>query len=204
MITQHLEGQYVYGDDMYLDDFYMDEKWAFINGFNDYMISDKARVWSRKSQRFLKLKPMDKHGYLGVCLKQNGVAYYKYIHRLVAEAFIPNPHNYPIVRHLNDNPEYNEEPELAWGTQKDNMHDAIKNGRAHFVTPEERRKGYVDRMTPVKATNLATGESSYYESQGEAGRSLNIPQANIWKVMRGERRTAGGYSFEEVCDHDNN
>lgn len=42
-------------------------------------------------------------------------------------AYIPNPNNYPIVRHLNDNPLDNRLANLAWGTQKDNVKDSIKN-----------------------------------------------------------------------------
>ena len=40
----HIEGRFVYGDDVYVDDGYMDEEWEYINGFPDYMISNKAKV----------------------------------------------------------------------------------------------------------------------------------------------------------------
>lgn len=196
-----MDGSLVYGDNMYVDDHYMDEEWKPIRGFDDYMISNKARVWSIKSQKFIKVKPMDNHGHLGVCLTQNGERYYRYIHRLVAEAFIPNPNSYPVVRHMNDNPSFNEDTDLKWGTQKDNIHDAIINGRAHRITQEERRKGNISRMTPVIATHIITNNQLCFESQGEASRLLNIPQGNIWKVIHRERRSAGGYDFKEVCRH---
>ena len=48
-------------------------------------------------------------------------------------AYIPNPNNYPIVRHLNDNPLDNRLANLAWGTQKDNVKDSIKNNSFHFL-----------------------------------------------------------------------
>ena len=194
----HVDASYVYGDDIYVDDYYLDEKWEYIAGFPMYMVSDKARVWSVKNQKFLKLKPLDRHGHLGVCLRRDGVAYYRYIHRLVAEAFIPNPKNLPIVRHLYDDPSQNAVDDLAWGTHRDNAYDAILNGTAYMLTDEDRYRGNYERMTPIIAINTITNKRTRFQSQGEASRILGIPQANIWKVLRGQRRAAGNYIFKEV------
>lgn len=193
-----IEGRFIYGDDMYVDDVYMDERWSHINGFRDYMVSDKGRVWSIKNQKFLKIKPMDRHGHLGVCMYQDGKRYYKYIHRLVAEAFIPNPNKLPIVRHLLDEPSFNECDDLAWGTVRDNTYDSIKNGHAYIPTDEDRYKGYKNRMMNIIAIDIYSSESIEFESQGQASRTLKIPQANIFKVLHGMRKSAGGYRFEEV------
>lgn len=194
----YFPGEYVYGDDNYTPEEYMGEKWWYIDGIPGYMVSDCGRVWSEKTQRFLKIKPMDKHGHMGVCLRVNGVVHYEYIHRLMAKAFIPNPHNYPIVRHLNDDPNYNEIPNLKWGTQRQNMMDALRNGRTFTADPEVRDKALDSLRKPIIATNLSTGEELYFRGQNEASRILNICQANIWKVLNGERRSAGGYSFRYV------
>lgn len=192
----YFPGEYVYGDDVYIPEDYMDERWWYIDGIPDYMISDHGRVWSQKSRQFIKPKPMDNHGHLGVCLRVNGNAKYLYVHRLMAKAFIPNPNDYPIVRHLNDIPNDNYLDNLSWGTQKDNAKDSIQNGNAHFITPEERELGIAKMRTPILATNLATGEHIEFRGQGEASRFLGIPQANIWKVANDERHSAGGYRFE--------
>ena len=190
-------GEYVFGDDAYIEDCYLDERWKPINGFcRKYWISNFGRVWSTRSQSFLKVKPMDDHGHLGVCLYADGERYYRYIHRLVAEEFIPNPNRYPIVRHIDDIPYYNTVEDLMWGTQRDNFYDSVKNGRAYIPTDEDRRKGNLDRMTPLIAINLTSGEKLYFESQGEASRALNIQQSNIWKVLNGVRRSAGNYTFK--------
>nr|UWG84829.1 MAG: zinc-binding loop region of homing endonuclease [Bacteriophage sp.] len=58
----------------------------------------------------------------------------KGVHRLVALAYIPNPNNYPIVRHLDDIGTHNTVNNLRWGTQKDNVNDSIINGR-HSMPP---------------------------------------------------------------------
>lgn len=198
-------GEFVYGDDMYIDDYYMEERWLPISGFEtEYWVSNLARVWSVKTQKFLQVKPMDNHGHLGVCLYSGGKRYYKYIHRLVAEAFIPNPNKLPIVRHIDDIPYNNTVYDITFGTQRDNAYDAIRNGRAYIPSPEDREKSYEKSRTPIIATNLSTGESFTFRGQGEASRILGIPQANIWKVLNGQRPRAQGYTFEylERGDYD--
>ena len=184
----YIPGEFVYGDNIHVPEEYMEEKWWYINGFPNYMVSNCGRVWSEKTQRFLKPKRANKHGHLMVSLCNGGDVYYRLIHRLVAEAFLDNPYNFPVVRHLDDDPTNNSVYNLAWGTQKENFHDCIENGKANCVRLE----------TPIIAVDVYNGVKLYFKSQAEAGRKLNIQQANIWKVLHGERYTAGGYHFKYV------
>ena len=193
---EYLEGRFVYGDDIYVDEYYSDERWSHIDGFPGYFVSDKGRIWSERHQQFLVLKQLDNHGHLGVCLYVDGERYYRYLHRLVAEAFIPNPDGLPVVRHICDEPSRNEAEDLSWGTQRDNWNDAIRNGRGYALTPEDRERGYEQSRTPVVAIDLTTGQRRSFRGQRYASKALGIPQANIWKVLTGERRQAGGYRFE--------
>lgn len=192
----YISGEYVYGDDLYVPDDYMDERWWYIDGVPGYMISDCGRVWSSKSQKFLKVKPLDKHGHLGVSMSINGKHVYRYIHQLMARAFIPNPNRMPVVRHLDDNPKNNYLDNFAWGTQKDNYEDCRRNGHVHYVTPEEREIGLEKMRIPVLATDLKTGRQTRYASQTEAARDLGLQQANVWKVLNGHRKHTCGYHFE--------
>lgn len=194
----YISGEYVYGDYVYGADEYLDERWWYIDGAPGYLISDHGRVWSAKTRSFIKPKPMDKQGHIGVCLSIDGQRRYEYLHRLMAKAFIPNPNQYPIVRHLNDSPPDNELENLDWGTQKDNFRDCVRNGHAHFVTRDEREIWLRRLRRPVLAINIRTGEKKEFVGQTEAGRVLGIQQANIWKVLNGERQHACGYRFEYV------
>lgn len=193
----YLPGEYVYGEDMYVPDEYMDEKWWY-TGVPGYMISNYGRVWSEKSQCFMKPKPMDKHGHMGVCLTHKGKPCYFYIHRLMAMAFIPNPDKHPIVRHLDDIPNNNELENLAWGTQKDNWKDCVNNGHYTPFTDEARRHSIEKSRTPVMATNVKTGEQHLFDSQRDAADTLGLQQANIWKVLNGQRAHTEGWYFEYI------
>lgn len=75
--------------------------------------------------RILKLSPHPRTGHLLVGLSNKTF----YIHRLVAEAFLPNPEGHPCVLHWDDDPTNNRVENLRWGTQADNMRDAKRNGR---------------------------------------------------------------------------
>lgn len=192
-------GEYVYPEEYGLaDEDYFDEQWAPIDSNGDYMVSTNGRVWSTKTQRFLKLRHLGSPGHLGVCLSYNNKPHYRYIHRLMAEAFIENRNNDPIVRHLNDDPSYNFLENLACGTMKDNARDCIENGHAYRFTDEDLRKGRFPRMIPVRATNIETGEYRDYENLYDACRDLCIQQPNAWKALHGERRHAGGYTFKAL------
>lgn len=194
---EHIEGRFVYGDNVPIKEEYLDEEFEHIPGFTNYMVGNHGNVWSEKSQKFLKPKKMDREGHMGFCLHENGKARYVYQHRIMAQAFLPNPDNLPLVRHLNDIPNDNYDMNnLAWGTQRDNWDDSVENGTAHPPTDEDRELGSQKLRKPIIGRNLQTGEVRRFRGQSEAGRILGIQPANIFKVLNRERRHAGGWTFE--------
>ena len=89
-----------------------------------YHISNVGKIYSRVNGYWRELTPcINREGYLRI--KLNGKQYS--IHRLVAEAYIPNPNNLPIVMQLDDNPVNNIVSNLKWGTPKENRYLAIVN-----------------------------------------------------------------------------
>lgn len=104
------------------------EKYKKINGYEDYLITSWGRVYSLKSKAFL--KPYQHHkGYLRVDLiNKDGKKHFK-VHRLVAEAFIPNPYHKPQVNHIDGNNQNNSFTNLEWVNDIENKYHAriLKN-----------------------------------------------------------------------------
>lgn len=104
----------------------MKENWKDIKGYEGlYQVSDRGRIKSlannkSKSEKIIKLRE-DKNGYLQVNLHKGNKSTTKKVHRLVAEAHIPNPCNKPYINHKDYKPSNNNVENLEWCTQKENI-----------------------------------------------------------------------------------
>lgn len=120
----------------------MTEQWEPIPGYEGtYEVSSQGRVLSLKravphphsrrmtlKARVLKTRSTDK-GHRNVQLHHNGAVDVKYVHRLVLEAFVgPAPEGKPYALHRNGNPADNRLENLYWGSNADNMNDAVRHG----------------------------------------------------------------------------
>ena len=119
----------------------MKEIWKPVKDFEKYyMISNKGnlksiikRQYSFKDKKIIEtkeekyLKLTNDRGYEKIILSLNGKRYLKYIHRLVAEAFIPNPNNYKEVNHIDSDPSNNCVENLEWCDRKYNLNYMIKH-----------------------------------------------------------------------------
>jgi len=98
-----------------------------INGVkSNYFISSYGRIRGMRKE-FIK-PTYNTNRYLQVRIWCNRVGYVRKVHRLVAEAFIPNPENKPEVNHIDGNKENNHVKNLEWVTRLENMQHAEKNG----------------------------------------------------------------------------
>lgn len=89
------------------------EEWHDIKDMEDYQVSNKGRVKNKHNNFLMNLR--DEFGYIKVSIQQN-----KYqVHRLVAQAFIPNPENKPTVDHVNRDSRDNNLENLRWATHKE-------------------------------------------------------------------------------------
>ena len=149
-----------------------------IKGYeNLYGITSCGRVWSYKSKRFL--KPQDNKGYLRVELHKDGVAKKYSIHRLVAEAYIPNPEGKEQVNHKDEIKTHNWVGNLEWATAAENTNYGTRNQRvSKAVYCVE-----LDRTFP---------------SQSNAARELGLYPNNISRCCNGSLKTTGGYHWRFV------
>tara|TARA_R110000824_G_scaffold359051_1_gene546585 strand:- start:242 stop:688 length:447 start_codon:yes stop_codon:yes gene_type:complete len=87
-----------------------------IQGYPNYLIYPDGRVWSKKRNRFLK-GWINSDGYVDIDIQRKT----RKVHRLVAEAYIPNPENKQEVDHIDGNKQNNDISNLTWVTHLENM-----------------------------------------------------------------------------------
>jgi len=91
-----------------------------------YLVTRDGNVWSEIHNRFL--KQTTENGYMILNLRIDSKTYKKYVHRMVAEVYIPNPDNKPEVNHTYGDKSDNRVENLEWNTRLENMQHAYKNG----------------------------------------------------------------------------
>lgn len=104
------------------------DRWKYIEGYEEkYRISDKGEVQHRESneKEWKTKKRIEKNGYYCVRLSKSGKRKLKYVHRLVAEAFIDNTENKETVNHKEGRKHCNCVDNLDWMTQKENNQDHV-------------------------------------------------------------------------------
>ena len=153
----------------------MEEVWKSIDGYDGrYEVSNLGRVRSlefRNNQTtFNRIKIMkatdNGHGYLIVSLREGGRRKNHYVHRLVAEAFIPNPDNLPVIDHIDHNRSNNVATNLQWITQGDNVR------RSRHLMSKPRKK--VTSNTGQKyITKVKSGEYK-----------VSLPWKRYWKQFK--------------------
>lgn len=169
------------------------EVWKPIIGFeNLYEASNIGRIRNLKNNRILHGSRIESK-YVKYILYKNGIRYYELGHRLIAEAFIPNPENLPQVNHINGRKADNRVNNLEWCTAKDNMIHAIKTGL--------RKPAYGCKSVQ----NITTGQ--IFESAMAAARSVKqeLPNSNTESIMKnikrccsGKRPTAYKYQWKNI------
>ena len=107
------------------------------------------------------------------------------VHRLVAQQFLPNPDNLPVINHIDGNKQNPNLENLEWTTQQENVKHAFKTGLTLKTSDKE----------------VVRGDGRVYKSLTEAANDTGITKSAISKVVNGQRKTAGGYTWsfrEEV------
>ena len=141
-----------------------------IPGFNGYMINKHGSViriycdntkW-KEVKGFINV-----NGYVKVGLRKNNKTYYKSIHRLVAEIFIPNPYNYDIINHIDENKTNNDYTNLEWCTIQYN--NTYKNAN----------NKYISKRKVVIVKDIIDDVEIRYESLWSCSKAMNINSGTI-------------------------
>lgn len=138
-----------------LPDINNEVKYIYINKIKtEYQITSSGDVYSlnyNHTGKKRKLKTRKNHsGYHLIGIRVNGKCYVKQVHRLVADAFIPNPENKPQVNHINGNKDDNSVNNLEWVTAKENILHAIKTN----LKPVG-EKSYLAKITEKQAIEIS-------------------------------------------------
>ena len=155
------------------------EIWRDIEGYKDYQVSNLGRVRSTKFKKYRFLKPIlskKQYGYYRACLYLSGVQKLISIHRLVAFAFIPNPYNYPIIMHLDNDPFNNKAENLIWGTNKMNSIQMSKDGRAATN---------LRKLTDAQILEIKTKYKIRNTSFRDIAKKYNVSNGTISNIIHG-------------------
>lgn len=174
----------------------MEEIWKDIKDYEGlYQVSNLGRVKSLERyvncrngvrmvyERLLKLHTT--FGYYLAILSKNCITKTFRVNRLVAEAFIPNPHNYPTVDHINRDRANNCVDNLRWASYK-----LQAKNRTEII-----RINRKDQSKPVIQYTKDMVFVMEYASIKEAERQTGINNGHISKCCRGERKSAGGFKW---------
>ena len=178
----------------------MIEIWKTIDEYPDYMVSNMGNVKSFKytNEQILK-NCADKDGYLSVILcNENGKKGFR-VHRLVAQSFIPNPNNLPLINHKNQIVNDNRVENLEWCDVKYNNNYADRNIKVGKASKKRMLgkfgKDSYKSLPVIQYTR--TGELiRKWDCISEIEREIGIKHQDISKCCKGKQKTAGGFVWK--------
>lgn len=170
---------------------FRNEEWRPIEGFPRYEISNQGRIKSHTNPKKEKiLRPHKTNsGYLLVTLVKGeawgaGQAETVRVHKLVADAFIPNPLNRCHIRHINSLRDDNRVENLSWTTPEESANDPLTKANRMAAVPQRLEK--ISKPVLVYDENLTL--LSAFTATAEAARQLNLSQGNIVNCCSGSLR----------------
>ena len=167
----------------------------------DYVVSNFGEVYRHYQDGYYKLKQRELcatencDGYMYASFRDsNGKLRHYRVNRLVANGFIPNPDNLPIVGHADNKKHHNTADNLYWTTWSENTQKAVDD---KLLVND---KGLHDsQSTQVAGRNLQTGDISIFGSITQAHKALGVSKSTIKRQISGQLGTPRcGYEFIEV------
>lgn len=178
-------------------------KWSDIEGYEGlYQVSDDGRIrscdryvvtkggYNRICHGIEKKQRKDKDGYMKVSLHKDGNLQTFYVHRLVANAFIPNTENKPCVDHINAVRNDNRVENLRWFTVKENNSTDIAKTRKSVgaFKREDNKKKIIQYSLNGEMINK-------YNSSMDIERELGFEHSAVLRCCKGKQNTSYGYKW---------
>lgn len=164
----------------------MEEIWKDIENYEGlYQVSNLGRIRSafREGTKGGILRQFIINGYSKVHLYKDGKEEFFYVHRLVALAFIPNLENKPQINHKNGKKCDNRVVNLEWCSSAENLVHAIENGLKKLKKVGQYKDGVLIKT---------------YLNCRRASIESGVKYPNIWYVLNGKNKTAGGYEWRYI------
>ena len=175
------------------------EKWKNVWGYANYEVSTSGKV-RNKGKEVKQCK--NNKGYCTVDLYKDGERKRIFVHRLVAETFLPNPDNKPQVNHLNRNREDNRVENLEWVTPKENMNSPLTRKHCKEVMKGENTSMYGKfgkehhLSKTVIQFDLDGNMLNVWNALMDAEREVGARNGHISNCCRGKQQTSGGYKWQ--------
>ncbi len=160
------------------------EYWIDVSNFPDYQVSNHGRVKNKKTDKIL--KPYPTRGYLRIGLYDETGRKCKLVHRLVAEAFIPNPKNKPAVNHINGCKTDNNVTNLEWSTASENLYHAHNNGLRPKLDNQGEKNGFA-KLTEAQVIHIKQLLADGKLTQKAIASHFNVSRETISNIKNGRR-----------------
>jgi hypothetical protein len=151
-----------------------------IKGFKRYYINELGALFSCSNGKKYELKQSLRNGYPCVSFWINGKVKTQYVHRLVAQTFIPNPNNKRVVNHINGIKTDNKVLNLEWCTYSENMQHAFDTG-LNVSSKCKRNIGEYNAMSKIKSADVVLIINDT-RSQSAIAKDYGVSQTIISKI----------------------
>ena len=165
----------------------MTETWKQINGYPNYQVSNLGRVRSytekftgkKQGKPKIRKQQVSPYGYNILCLYNNGRKTHA-VHRLVAEAFIPNPDNLRCINHKNGVKTDNRVDNIEWCTYSENIQ------HAYDTNLKQQHKGEAHSMAKLSKNDVLDIRNAYRLgcfNYSEIGRAYGVVYVTIRSIV---------------------